>query len=386
MTYTIPKKKNSVVFISRFDNYYDGNLKYLFEYVKLNRNSLEAKYILSDIKSLGLEDNSLDLIEFPSLSSIAAILRSKYLITDGNGWAAQYKNFMAFRSKKIQVWHGNGIKKIGLMNPNLLKNYPKYKRLITYKYPKYDVVMMPSKTQAMNRHKAFNYSQVMINGLPRNDQFFEEKKPNFKHDDLEELITKVVIKNQKLIVYMPTWRKVRNSLDSSEVLDYDSLNDFCKQSNALFVIKQHPKDQLDLFVSNRENIYYLEKHIDIYPLLKYSDCLITDYSSIYLDYLLLDKPILFYVYDYHDYINQERELQYDFKSVTPGPMIHSFTDLINELMAVFNLDHDFSKQRSDVRDYFFHYKDDKSSKRLIDYIINDLSEEFIFLKKSDLIK
>ena len=70
---------------------------------------------------------------------------------------------------------------------------------------------------------------------------------------------------------------------------------------------------------------------DIYPLLKYTDILITDYSSIYFDFLLLNRPILFFDYDYDEYSSNMNGFVYDYQETAPGPKVTSQQALVEEL-------------------------------------------------------
>lgn len=72
----------------------------------------------------------------------------------------------------------------------------------------------------------------------------------------------------------------------------------------------------------------MDKDIDIYPLLSSTDVLITDYSSIYYDYILLhNKEVIFYTFDINEYLSECRDFVIDFKTVTPGIHIKNFGEL-----------------------------------------------------------
>ena len=89
-----------------------------------------------------------------------------------------------------------------------------------------------------------------------------------------------------------------------------------------------------------------DPQLDIYPLLKHTDMMITDYSSIYFDYLLLDKPIIFYPYDFEQYTKDDRNLLFDYESMTPGPHCQDQTSLEKTILQELeNSGRNFSKQR-----------------------------------------
>jgi CDP-glycerol glycerophosphotransferase (TagB/SpsB family) len=83
-------------------------------------------------------------------------------------------------------------------------------------------------------------------------------------------------------------------------------------------------DQLKAY----SHIRLMDNSIDIYPILPYTDVLITDYSSILYDYLLLeDKRVILYLYDYEDYV-KDRDFNYPFLENVAGDITHTFGDLL----------------------------------------------------------
>ena len=57
------------------------------------------------------------------------------------------------------------------------------------------------------------------------------------------------------------------------------------------------------------------------------DLLITDYSSIFFDFLLLDRPIVFFPYDLEQYLSQDRAMYFDYEIMTPGPKCRTYDEL-----------------------------------------------------------
>jgi CDP-glycerol glycerophosphotransferase (TagB/SpsB family) len=110
-------------------------------------------------------------------------------------------------------------------------------------------------------------------------------------------------------------------------LDWKNLDQDLAKMDCLMVLKLHPfveshyQKLVNDFGVKRVKVYPSKK--DIYPILKYSDLLITDYSSVYFDYLLLDKPIVFYCYDFEMYAENKDGWTYPFDEFTPGEKVYS---------------------------------------------------------------
>ena len=84
-----------------------------------------------------------------------------------------------------------------------------------------------------------------------------------------------------------------------------------------------------------------------------TDLLITDYSCTYIDYLLLDRPMIFYNFDYRDYLQTDRGLYYNYEDVTPGYKAETFDQLLEELEQIFQGKDHYGKERSRVKDFFY---------------------------------
>ena len=110
---------------------------------------------------------------------------------------------------------------------------------------------------------------------------------------------------------------------------------------------------------------------DEYPetrdLMIYSDILITDYSSIFIDYLLLEKPIIFYTFDLREYEKlRGLVIDYDNDIHTPGPKI-------NSLSEIFSIDNNFIKYDLSKSKHFFHkYVDGNSCERIYEFLVNEI--------------
>jgi CDP-glycerol glycerophosphotransferase (TagB/SpsB family) len=359
-------KANYIVLISRFGDF-EGNLKYLMLYLTSLKQSEYIFVFLTTKKDVHqkLIDNGFNTWLYPSFKTIIRLLRARIIIVDGNEWAKQYKNFLLYKSKKVQLWHAAGLKVIGLLRP-AIRDLKGFRRRLARENICYDLVVFSSEYQAMKRSKAFRYKQILINGLPRNDIFFARNlysKTMLGCDNF--LLEKAMqFKNNgyRLITYAPTWRMN----DHAPVhLDLCCLEDIFLRHRLIYLIKLHPKQAYKLELGEFSQVFEYKRDDDVYPLLAITDLLITDYSSIYLDFLLTDRPIIFYPYDYSDYIGKERELLFDYEKMTPGPKCYSSSELKTEIYNHLVVGHDqYRADRDNVRKLFFHYRDGKAADRL----------------------
>jgi len=130
----------------------------------------------------------------------------------------------------------------------------------------------------------------------------------------------------------------------------------------LFILKA----ELNVFRDSSED----EELPDIYPLVKETDILITDYSSIYFDFLILDRPIIFAPFDIEQYVKSDRALYYDYYDVTPGPKAKNWPEVFRQIEEEIQEDH-WKTKRNIICHRFNKYVDNKSSERVFK-VIQDL--------------
>ena len=127
---------------------------------------------------------------------------------------------------------------------------------------------------------------------------------------------------------MPTWRESQRNL-FADYMDLDQLNELMEKMNSLLVLKPHANTIIGdkARFSRYSHILLLDNSVDIYPVLPYTHVLITDYSSILYDYLLMeDKGVILYLYDYKEYV-KERDFNYPFLENVAGEIACSFQEL-----------------------------------------------------------
>jgi CDP-glycerol glycerophosphotransferase len=128
-------------------------------------------------------------------------------------------------------------------------------------------------------------------------------------------------------------------------------------------------ESIDKELINNERIIFanVEKFPSVQKLLVYTDILITDFSSILFDFLLLNRPVLFFPYDYEEY-NKKVGFTVDYEENTPGPKISSQEQLIFHLSQYLDDPQIDAKWRQKIRDKYNKYADSQSSERIIQKI------------------
>ncbi len=375
----VPKKKTLVLFMGRFGGEFLGNVKFLYLYLhSLRKNNIEY-YFFTDRRSVykTLKENNLPVLYHPTLFSIYILLRTNILIASSTVWIKKCKYHLLFRSKKIQLFHGVALKKVELSVPKRAEYNNSFKgkldNNIRGRYPLYDLCISTSEycTEKLFA-KSFRAKVFLESGYPRNDLFFNG--PDNKYVLLESdqkaisTITSLRTEGYKIVLYAPTFRDAGADAISGGISDVNTLSEFASKHKVAFVFKLHISAGARYKLQACPNIIEYDSSKDIQPLLKVSDILITDYSSVYIDYLLLDRPVIFFPYDHEKYITSDRDMSFDYNWITAGPKCYSQQELQKALKDILEQKDDFAEKRREVRKAVFKYKDGKASKRVWDFI------------------
>ncbi len=354
------------------------NGKYFFLYVLKNFPQVNAAIVTlnrdlySQLKKMGLP-----VYYRWSLKGVWFSLKARYYfisayVDDVNYWTSG-------GAVVFNLWHGIPLKKIefDIDRGPLVKRFKnpglKLRLFKPWFYRRPDYVLSTSETVSALFASAFRVPEerCVPFGYPRTDIFFQEQErirahiKQYEPREMEELLESFA-RFERVVLYMPTWRDDKSDFVARAFPDLDRLNAVLKKKNTLLLVKLHPNDaRLQLF-ENFSHIRSVPAKVDLYPLLPFTHGLITDYSSIYFDYMLLNKPIVFYAFDLENY-TKLRGFYFDYSEVTPGPVVKDFDALINLLQNVASWKIDDTYRQ--LRKKFWKYADGNSSQRLAEFVL-----------------
>ena len=242
---------------------------------------------------------------------------------------------------------------------------------------RYDYILGTSRATCERLAGAFGVetSQVINGGYPRTDVLLSrDETARFTMPEEERVIDQCrayAREGTRVMLYMPTFRDWRNDADRVIPIDGAALDRMLLEHGGALFCKLHPNDQArlpDLAALSR--VHLIPSTVDPYPILRHTDALISDYSSIFFDYLLLDRPVVFYPYDLDDYRRFSRALYDDYDAVTPGPKATDEAGLRRTLATLLaSYDAEAARhaaERVAVRSRFYEHVDDRASARLFD--------------------
>lgn len=318
------------LFSSTDNSHYNYNSRYLFEYVKENLPEITPLFVINDPElrnSLSSKYGKQYFIETESIQGIRQALSAGVWFTSAG--LPAYGTGLHKKRLIINLWHGVPLKKIALLDPNLKKAARIYFKKIFSE--NYTCILTTSHEliPLMARSFAVSEDKIKVWGQPRNDGLFQK---NDCYEILGQLFPDLP-EYTKTVLYAPTFRDYGQvQLFPFKDFDQEQLEAFLEEKNMLLFIRTHVAEQGSAAPYLGKRIRFLgnEQAEDVTGILNIFDCLITDYSSIYIDYLLTDKPMIFLPYDRQQYLDG-RGMNFDYDDVTPGPKPETFNDFLDAL-------------------------------------------------------
>lgn len=318
------------LFSSTDNSHYNYNSRYLFEYVKENLPEITPLFVINDPElrnSLSSKYEKQYFIETESIQGIRQALSAGVWFTSAG--LPAYGTGLHKKRLIINLWHGVPLKKIALLDPNLKKAARIYFKKIFSE--NYTCILTTSHEliPLMARSFAVSEDKIKVWGQPRNDGLFQK-------NDCREILGQLfpdLPEYTKTMLYAPTFRDYGQvQLFPFKDFDQKQLEAFLDEKNMLLFIRTHVAEQGSAAPYLGKRIRFLgnEQAEDVTGILNIFDCLITDYSSIYIDYLLTDKPMIFLPYDRQQYLDG-RGMNFDYDDVTPGPKPETFNDFLDAL-------------------------------------------------------
>lgn len=349
----------------------------LFKYMKNDERFKGFKHVwvLDELEQHELEineykdDSSVIFVEFNSEDYFRYLSSAKYLI---NNVTFQYYFVKKEDQIMINTWHGIPLKHLGFDTPmgnvetaNSLRNF-----LMS------DYITSANEFTTKNFLDAYKLDglyegNLIETGYPRMDVLFNYNK--------DEIIAKLkrygvdIDPNKKLVLYAPTWKGEKYA---NPTLDVEGYNIFLEEvyskvdrDKVQVLFKPHQVVYKHLRDKGLLESYYIPATVDTNEILAITDILISDYSSIFFDFLATERPIIFYIPDIETYTNS-RGLYYGPEKL-PGPITKEAVeigDIINNIdnyKNIFNYDN-----YTEMKNWAVKYDDGHVCERVINTVFN----------------
>lgn len=324
------KDENLLLYYFQKNEKFSDNSKYLFEYLEKNSNYKQLlftvdKRLYDELKVLYPNK----VIYGISSKGFKTFFKAKtVLVSTGIDRISYYPYLLSTKFKNvIQLWHGSMFKRLVYQ----VKDWDKIKS--RKEYQKFTSFVACSTMEKFMVACSFNMhiDDVWVTNYPRNDYVLNPSV---------DLSVENPYLKKKTILYAPTWREEGHKVEFFPFNDVDILKiqALLEEKDAYLLIRGHASEMeriaelYNLDLSNTSRI--ISAHQEIFPrteqLLPHVDVLITDYSGIAIDYLLLNRPIIYLPYDLETYCSY-RGLMYEYDDFVAGPKVYSQKEFIETL-------------------------------------------------------
>ena len=273
----------------------------------------------------------------------------------------------------VNLWHGVPWKRIGIdviPDHQVLKKL--YARYLT-KVRDADLYLVTSDCFAdiMKRASCVSDAGLIRAGYPRNELFYDQAETEACRKEVLARLPELSAdeRNLKIITYLPTFRdKVDDVFSFTKFGDIDELNRFLEDENAVIIQKPHFAAR-QAYINNTDcsRIVNLDE-ISTQRLMAASDMLVTDYSSCFFDFLMLDRPVVHYIYDYEYYAHRDRGLYYEIDDVACGDTPRTEMELLTALQENLLEPDKNAKLRAKRREQFLACENPENSMRIYEQI------------------
>ena len=267
----------------------------------------------------------------------------------------------------VQVWHaGFGFKSVGYGRFGL-EGSPNPFESCHRKYT-YGIIGNDHLRDIYSEVWGIEKENLLATGMPRLSNFLDEDRIQEKSQMIYEKLP--VLEGKQVITFAPTYRgsNQKDAYYDMERVDQKALYDFCEKTNSVVLMKFHPFLQGQELVKEKYKKNLIDvSELNLNDLLYVTDVLITDYSSCFYDFILLNRPVLFYVYDEVEY-SAIRGVHRQVSKVAPGTICKTFEELMNALENKVYIDAEVPKFMIDKCSLRQGYT---ANDKIIDYVIFD---------------
>lgn len=374
-----PRDQKAWVFGCWNGRQFRGNSRFLYEYVRDHHPEIRAVWLVKK-KSLleNLRQKSVDAHFAFGLSGIWLTLRAKYfIVTHGICDVNEYVSrrgclinlthvIYPIKDMKIPDSKGKSLRDFLRWFVGLLRH--PYSLLVK---PDYAITSSEFTQKATQHHYRIPLSRIPALGTPKTD-FLLNKKENRKLPSLGKEIESFCLEEKKRILFLPTWR----SQEGFSLFHYDfdakALDHLLQEIGAVIAFNFHPftahLQKIPDF-KGCSHIYCFHSNGDtVNELLPMTDMLITDYSSVFADFLIYDKPLIFAQFD-HEWYVENRGLFVDYNDL-PGYKATNWPELLGYIKEAFTGKDIHAKARNEMRKAIYPYLDGRARERIVNFILS----------------
>lgn len=350
------KERNLIILEGTDSSRYNESSRYLFEYLSTQKDldvywATSSRTIKDHISKKGLK------CLFGFWDKLKTMPKAKMVIGTGSTHM-DFFNVIGSDTLKYCLMHGIGPKASVYTGESEAPTMRELENI-----HKFDYMNFTSKyTASLIGKLAYKtpYKKIVVLGYPRNDQLFDKAlcEKALRAKDYGRKVFPHMKPGSRLLLYTPTWRKDMSKdlpLFGLKGFDLRSMDSFLKENNIYMICTVHPNVASSI-KTGCDNIFvvdYGKDHLfDTNALMPEADLLINDYSTTSTDFAILDRPQIFVMPDYDEYVEKDCFTE-DYRKVLPGKEVFSFEELKKEILGQLEDPGQFSAARRAYLDKYY---------------------------------
>ncbi|WP_405980714.1 CDP-glycerol glycerophosphotransferase family protein [Streptomyces sp. NBC_00158] len=364
----LPVKKGTVVFESHMGKQYSDSPKAIYEELVRQGAPFEAIWSYAGAKPTGFPEQA-TLVKRWSWQYLRALAQAEYWV-DNQGFPLALTKRPG--TTYIQTWHGSALKRMGFHEPRTKAQGKPAQDRFQKAVDRFDHFLIRSEHDVRTLAKGFRLRDEVLlrTGYPRNDALVEAHRAETQSGERVRgpLAAELGIDpDKRVLLYAPTFRASADGTVEGFAFPFD-VEEFADRLGDRFtlLVRTHYLNSVSLPPSVAGRVLDVSRHHDITPLLALADGLITDYSSVMFDYAVLDRPMLFFAYDYEKYSTDIRGTYFDLKDKAPGPVVATADELMQAVAAFDEADAKYAEARQRFLAEFGEYDRGDAARRIVE--------------------
>ncbi|MFF4954436.1 bifunctional glycosyltransferase/CDP-glycerol:glycerophosphate glycerophosphotransferase [Streptomyces chattanoogensis] len=362
----LPVKKRTVVFESHLGKQYSDSPRAIYE--EMRRQGLDFEAIWSYAGSPKDFPQDVTLVRRWSLPYLKALAQAEFWV---DNQSYPLKLTKRPETTYLQTWHGSALKNMGFDQPSLKAQTRQQQAEQQRSLDRFDRFLIRSEHDVHTLAKAFRLKEktLLRVGYPRNDALVRarQREAELGRRERGALAAELGIPDDRtVLLYAPTFRKA-GGRHGRFALPFD-VERFAEQFGDRYVllVRSHYLNHVVLPPTVEGKVIDVSARHDVTPILELADGLITDYSSVMFDYALLDRPLVFFTYDYDEYVHEGRGTYFDLLEHAPGPVVRTEDDFYETLKSFDTQSLEYAAARREFVARFGEYDRGDAARSIVD--------------------
>ncbi|WP_329131954.1 bifunctional glycosyltransferase family 2 protein/CDP-glycerol:glycerophosphate glycerophosphotransferase [Streptomyces sp. NBC_01476] len=353
MVKVLPVRKGTVVFESHLGKQYSDSPRAIYEELRRRGTPIHAIWSYDGKTPPAGFPEEAELVQRWSWRYVRALAQAEFWI-DNQGYPLKFGKRP--ETTYIQTWHGSALKRMGFDEPHYRimseSDQQDYQRALD----RFDHFLVRSEHDVRTLARAYRLpdEKLLRFGYPRNDALVKGRTAAERSPEVAALAEELKLRpDLPVVLYAPTFRAAADGKVQAFEAPFD-VEEFADRFGDSFtlLVRSHYLNKVTLPPSVAGRMIDVTSVPDITPLLLLSDALITDYSSVMFDYALLERPLIFYAYDWEEYAHDIRGTYFNLLEEAPGPVARTQQELFATLT---DLDAVRDKYGDQVKDFVARY-------------------------------